>query len=360
MHVWIVADTSRNVPGGMLRHMELHAEGLKRLGERATLLLAEDMAESPLPRGLKLPGARSLAALLTRCRAERPTIVNVHTQCAPAWIVARRAGLIGSAVVVMSYAADEPQVVKGGARGVLRWAKTAVPARLTYPHASGVWCVNEQDRRYYLDEYHLRPEQVRRFPHAVADSFYSAAAGLARRPERLLFVGTWIRRKGVDVLAAALERVVLARPSVEVVLAGTIVAASEVLGALAPSVRERTTVYERVGDRELAELYRSSALLLIPSRVEGLPITMLEAMAAGCPALAAANSGMLDAISPGKNGFLEESFEPERWAARILELLSDPVALSAASAGASAAAETYRIEPVAERVAAWYRTLASA
>ena len=159
------------------------------------------------------------------------------------------------------------------------------------------------------------------------------------------------------MLAGALKRVVSALPNVEIVLAGTLSQEGLVRSMLDSSVAERTKIIDRANDAELADLYRSSVLLLIPSRSEGLPITMLEAMACGCPPLAAANSGMLDVIVPGVNGWLEVSFEEEKWASRIIDLLANPGVLAAASRAAAATAEEFRVERVARRVADWYAGL---
>ncbi len=357
MHVWILADVPRSVPGGMRRHMELHALGLERLGHRASVLLREDIESSPLPRELRVPGARSLAALMRRYRAERPDIVNVHTQCAPAWIFARRAGLIDARVVVMSYAADEPEIRISKPKDTLRWARIAVPARLSFPRADGIWCVNRQDAAYYTNVYAVDGARVVVLPHAVADSFYRHSEPVERNQRRLLFVGSFIPRKGVDVLTAALGEVIQSLPDVEIILAGTQWGEERVREALGPKLAARSQILDRVDDATLSRLYHSSGLLLLPSRREGLPISMLEAMASGCPTLAAANSGMLDVIVPGKNGWLEPSFEPSRWAQRITELLADPAALSAASRGAAEVAHDFRVEDVARRVALWYEKL---
>lgn len=337
--------------------MELHAEGVRRVGHQASLFFHEDIERRETLRQLRLTGSESLWALLARCRSEQPDVINVHTHSAPAWIWARRTNLIASRVVVMSYAADEPAVVLEKPRDVLRKLRVAVPARASFPLADGIWCVNQEDVEYYARTYHVARRRLGRFPHAVADSFYVSTPSLDRRPERLLFVGSFIFRKGVDVLARALERVVRERPSVEVVLAGTQSGADNVRERLTDEVRSRTVIYDTVNDAELRELYRTSSLLLVPSRREGLPISMLEGLACGCPVLAAANSGMLDTIVDGHNGWLETSFEPSRWAERILALLADPEALSMASHGAELTARAFRIEDVAREVLAWYARL---
>jgi glycosyltransferase involved in cell wall biosynthesis len=357
VRVWILADVMRGVPGGMRRHMELHAEGLRRHGHEASLFFREDLGPGNALRDARMPGAESLRALLVRCRAERPDVINVHTQCAPAWILARRTGLVAARVVVMSYSADEAAVEIERPRDVLRWLRAAFPSRSTFPWCDGIWCVNQTDVDYYRTIYRVAAARVVRFPHAVADAFYVNEPLLERRPRKLLFVGSFIRRKGVDVLVAALERVVAEDSGVEVVFAGTQSGEALVRDALGPRLSARAELFDRVGDEKLRELYRTSSLLLVPSRREGLPISMLEALASGCPVLAAANSGMLDTIVPGQNGWLEASFEPERWARRIGLLLDDPGALAGASRGAAACAEEFKVDVVAARVADWYARL---
>jgi glycosyltransferase involved in cell wall biosynthesis len=359
VNIWILADVARSVPGGMKRHMELHAEGLLRLGHRATTFFAEDFQRDggfPIPRRLR--GLKTFLALRERYNLERPDVINVHTQCAPAWIVAARTRLVKARIVVMSYAADEAGMRVRGPRDLLRWANTAVPARGTFPLADGIWCVNRQDLEYYVSEYGVRRERLVCLPHAVGDAFYSAGPPVNRRRRQILFVGSFIHRKGSDILGAILAGVLEQIPDADIVLAGTLSGEENVRRALPVQVSERTRILDSVTDEELVELYRTSSLLLLPSRREGLPIAMLEAMACGCPPLTAANSGMLDVIEPGKNGWLEVSFDPERWSARIVDRLNDPASLARAGEGAQRTAEAFRVETAARGVLAWYEGLA--
>jgi glycosyltransferase involved in cell wall biosynthesis len=219
--------------------------------------------------------------------------------------------------------------------------------------------VNRQDVEFYVSEYSVERARVRLIPHAVGDEFFDSSDPPPRDPRQVLYVGTWIARKGVDVLAAALERVARTRADLRIVLAGTLVGEEVVRAGLSPDLQARVRVVDQATDRELRDLYRTSALLLVPSRREGLPIGMLEAMACGCPALAAANSGMLDVIVPGDNGWLETSFDPERWATQLGRLLDAPDELARASRRAAARAVDFRIESVTEQALDWYRNLLS-
>ena len=342
----------------MRRHMELHAEGLRRAGHRATTFFSEEIDESAhraIPR--RTPGARAFLALRARYLAEQPDILNVHTQSAPAWILLRLLGQVSARVVVMSYAADETAIRLRRPWDALRWARAALPARLAFPRADGIWCVNQQDLEYYVSEYSVERERLRLFPHAVSDDFFALHRGVERDPRQVLFVGTWIRRKGVDILSAALDELVQAVPDVRIVLAATLSGDDKVRAALSPRLAARVRIVDSASDHELALLYRTSGLLMVPSRREGLPIGMLEAMACGCPPLAAANSGMLNVIEPGVNGWLETSFDPRRWAGRLEHLLEKPEELARASRGAEKTAEKFRIDTVTAAVSAWYESL---
>ncbi len=60
--------------------------------------------------------------------------------------------------------------------------------------------------------------------------------------------------------------------------------------------------------RELASAYASADAFVFPSHTETLGLVLLEAMAAGCPVIAARSGGIPDIVSDGVNGYL---FEPQ-------------------------------------------------
>ncbi|MEM9980452.1 MAG: glycosyltransferase, partial [Cyanobacteria bacterium P01_D01_bin.2] len=62
-----------------------------------------------------------------------------------------------------------------------------------------------------------------------------------------------------------------------------------------------------LGGEELASAYASADAFIFPSRTETLGLVLLEAMAAGCPTVAANAGGIPDIVTDGTNGFL---FDP--------------------------------------------------
>jgi glycosyltransferase involved in cell wall biosynthesis len=122
------------------------------------------------------------------------------------------------------------------------------------------------------------PDATRRPLGAVADRL-----GLGGRPY-LLFVGRLVPEKAPDLLVRAFARV---EGDARLVIVGS----SGFTDAYAESVRQLAAADPRAmmaggvfGD-ELAELYSNAAAFVLPSSLEGLPITLLEAVAYRAPVI---------------------------------------------------------------------------
>lgn len=103
-------------------------------------------------------------------------------------------------------------------------------------------------------------------------------ARLGVREPFVLFVGTLEPRKGVADAVAAHALLRATRPDLGLVLAGP-----PGWGAAPDTDRPGVIVTGGVDDRALDALYRSAAVLTLPSRYEGFGLPVAEAMARGCP-----------------------------------------------------------------------------
>jgi glycosyltransferase involved in cell wall biosynthesis len=76
------------------------------------------------------------------------------------------------------------------------------------------------------------------------------------------------------------------------------------------------------------EVYRKADAYLFPSYTEGLPISVLEAMAYGLPIVTCAVGGLPDFFRHGTMGFVTEKPNPEILASLVSRLIVDPALAS--------------------------------
>ncbi len=176
------------------------------------------------------------------------------------------------------------------------------------------------------------PFRVAVVPNGVdSELFRPPAAGIPADPGapfRILFAGRLREQKNLGLLLDELAR--LRREGVggfRLDVAGD--------GPLAAALRgraERLDLGDRVvwhgwvGKPELVALYRSADCFVNPSLYEGLPNTVLEAMACGLPVVASRVAGNDALVVDGETGLLFDLGEPRQLGAALTSLFGDRAA----------------------------------
>lgn len=142
-----------------------------------------------------------------------------------------------------------------------------------------------------------------------------AAQAADSTAEVVLFAGEVGYRKGADVLARAWPAVAATRPGARCIMVGP---ATE----LAVPELERLEVRPAVGAAEMRELIRSARVVVLPSRAEGMPMALTEAMSAGRPFVATPVGGVPELARGG--GLLVDVGDADDLAAHLTELLGNP------------------------------------
>lgn len=140
-------------------------------------------------------------------------------------------------------------------------------------------------------------------------------------PVRLLFLGRLGERKGVYELLDALGS--LPKNSFRCILAGDgdIKEVKEIVSQR--GWKNSVDVPGWVDAQNKMHLLEQSDIYLLPSHHEGLPISILEALAAGLPVISTPVGGIPEAIADGHNGYLVAPGDSQALAKAIKKLASD-------------------------------------
>ena len=170
------------------------------------------------------------------------------------------------------------------------------------------------------------------------------------------FVGRLSDQKGVDVLMDAMDHY-SRDPGFDLAIAGK----GELTDWLAErhsksGARDRVTLLGLVSDAEKRWLYENSAAIAIPSRFEGLPTVLLEAMHAGTPVIMADVNGLGSMVSDCECGISVPTEDHVSLSSAIEEvaLADESTRASWGSSGMEASRE-YQWDRVTDRVLDVYR-----
>jgi len=225
----------------------------------------------------------------------------------------------------------------GPAQSPLLWRIRYWAERVLAPCTSGIIIMNDYDENIAkVGQLVGSPDRVYRIPgmgvdlsrfttepHPALRDKLARELGIDRDKKLVLCVARLIPEKGVVELVEAAHLMAKARGDVVFLLAGT--------GPLLEDLRARVRAlgielsFRVLGWRnDIHELMKSADILALPSYyMEGLPVSILEAMACGKPVVSTHHKGCEDAVVDGETGYLVPVRTVEPLARRLGALLDD-------------------------------------
>lgn len=329
MRIGLVCPYSLGTPGGVQNHVRDLAEALLARGHEVSVLAPVDDDLAPpyvvsAGRAVGVPyngsvarvtfGPRTAARVRSWLADGDFDVVHVHEPMTP------------SASIIALWAADGPFVATfhtwqarsramSAAAGLLRPALEKVDARIA---------VSEHARSMMVQ--HVGGEAV-----VIPNGLYTDRIARGRaRPQwqgpggTISFLGRMDEpRKGLDVLLAAVPKLVSERPGLRVLVAGT-GQADDARRSLPASCRDAVVFLGAVDDSARADMLASSDVYVAPHRGgESFGIVLLEAMAAGAPVLASDLAPFRRVLDGGRLGRLFQPGDSDALATGALELLAD-------------------------------------
>ena len=192
---------------------------------------------------------------------------------------------------------------------LLRWFETR-----SFAVADCVVAVSRATRKAVAEAFPGVDAMV--IPNGIDTDFFTPPArrreSAEGEPFRLLFVGSLTTRKGADLLPPTMRAL-----GSDFLLSYT----SGLRGRVEIDV-ENALPLGKLDRREVRRAYQEADLLLFPTRLEGLPLVVLEAMACGLPVVGSDRSSMPEAVVNGTTGLLSP-LDPAALATAIKTLARD-------------------------------------
>lgn len=285
---------------------------------------------------VELWGAESwwVASRLAR-RASRPLLV------------ARSNGLETHVMEKMP-AAMEQRSVPG--RMLDRWQDIGAAFR----SADLLTTVSEFDRRYALTQAYQPHERILAIENPLHDAWLDAPVA-DEKPPLLGYFGSWLPRKGNDIIAEILPAVLRAHPAWRVRLVG--VGMLDRDRTFPADVAGRIEIVPSVSDRDrLRAMYDETAVVMMPSRYESFGMVAAEAMARGC-ALIAAPTGIAADVRSEIEAVVVPNPAAADWSRALSELLADTPRQRRIASGGRRRVQALRWNPAVGRLMAAYEQL---
>lgn len=300
---------------------------------------------------------------LARLRG-RLDVVHAHQLLSPTTAALAGAPLAGAALVVNPHACGAI-----GDVGVLsRTALGRLRLRAAVARADAFVAVSRTIRDELIAA-GAAPERVWAISNGVDLDRFSPAGATERSllrallsvPDapRVIYTGRLSAEKGVDVLVEAWPRVLREVPAARLAIVGSGPDEASLRARARSLGLDRSVTFEGAC-ADVAPSVRASDVAVLPSRTEGMPVALLEAMACAVPVVATRVGGSAEVVEDGVTGWLVPPEDPGALASALALVLRDPsTARRRADAARAAVVERRSITAVADRFLTLYGAVVS-
>jgi glycosyltransferase involved in cell wall biosynthesis len=312
--------------GGAERQLALLVPRLRRHGFRPLIATLDsrgryfdELSDAGIP--IVHLGMRSRAdvrAIFRSYRLWRITPGIVFTQGVSAQI-------LGQAIAFRAGAAHV--TAEHGGAGFQRGLHRTFLARLVAQTVDRVVCVSETQVPD-LRRLGYRGSSIRVIPNGIPDPRPTPPAsetrlqlGLEDDDIVLLLVATLRPEKRADLFVDAVARA----NATDTRIRGLVVGGGPQLAQVHAQAQAFGGVVRVIGERsDVPALMTCADAICLSSDLEAVPMTLLEAMAAGRPIIATSVGGVTEIVIPSETGWLVPPSDPRSFAEAILELAADP------------------------------------
>lgn len=166
-----------------------------------------------------------------------------------------------------------------------------------------------------IQDFDIPPNKISVTPPSLDRDQWPAASSVANAVPQILFIGNNLKRKGAERLAQWVDGPLAGRCHLHIVSSDK----------RQPPTGRNITFHGRVPhERLLSELVPNMDIFCLPTRLDMSPFVLVEAAAAGLPAVASNIGGISDMIENGKSGYIVAPSDDAGFIKALSDLIDNP------------------------------------
>jgi len=370
MRILRISTATNNRTGGMSRAMYCTGDALIAMGHQVDYIFGEhwQLSGSIFPGRITVPLQIPGLIYSLAQKGKQYDIVEIHEPLAAFYCFSRKINKNLPPVVIFSHGLEKrnqlAELAYKRQKGLpislsLRFLRiTVLQAMYGLQNCNHVLCGSSEDV-VYLQQAGIPQSRLTCLTLGVDPEFLTASeVSLAKAESRfgILFIGSWIQRKGILDLVPAASQVMERHPSLQFTIAGCSFDADIVLAEFAEDIRSRIEVIPKLSsNEELIEIYRQHSILVLPSYFEGQSLVMLEAASMGLAIVTTNICGMADFIENGINGIVVQVGDVESLTQSLDRLLEDETLTRSLGEAARQKVQAYTWKNAGEKIAKAYQ-----
>ena len=195
-------------------------------------------------------------------------------------------------------------------------------ARITFGLADKYICGCKDDLNYVIDHKIFKPTDAVCIPPGI-DNLYHELPFIEEKDPVIVFLGSWIERKGVRIIPGIISEILREHPGYSFHIYGSWSLKNEILSSFPEQIREKIFVFEKLPIQSLRDGILKSAIFFFPSYSEGFGLATVEAMGCSC-AVVTTRTGVGSELTDGTHAMLCDFDDTQAMKESIGSLIRDP------------------------------------
>lgn len=274
-------------------------------------------------------------------------ILHCHGVYPPGYVGASFHKITGVPFVITPHGGD----IKENDNGIIINSKITARIKKTFSSAQAVTAISSDIKKRVL-KFGATPDKIHLIPNGVFVDKFRPPENYQKQTDNpyILYLGSLIKRKGVDILIKAFSKVCTTYPNLNLIIAGDGKEKDSLITLVDKLNLNQNIKFLGIvrGDNKI-HLLRNAFFLVLSSKSEGLPIVILEAFASGIPVIASRVCGIPDIVKDGENGFLVSPEDIDELASKMSILVGQYSLRDRLANNALALAPFYDWQQIAEK-----------